>query len=402
MSDKHTPEARKGPGDAAATPPGRGEYQVWHANDLEAVHQSRMERAPYGHGYTHVASVEARDLQHAVELTVHGDRAWWENPEVKTSVAGSRSTAADDVIVDPQGRAYRFEGHQTFREVEHDSGLRRREDHPLDRAPSLQRGAEIRVQPGKDNPLYRREDRSFDIHDATGKIGHLAGYMGGPWSETEFRITHVEISRPGRSLTPGEWKGVLHGLGEQLPDAEYIGGNRTGEGGDLFLETLKRLPHPEAANEHRPAAPSPERQTQEEATPRPRLNQATDLFPADEPTGFQVWHKQGKEYRYVADVNSNALGAMLMTTHGFMDYPRWQDNPAVTATPGEHRSTTLGDVLIGRDGQALEIAADDGLRLKPIAPIGQRQEAKALTPSTPDPARRAQYQQKDSAKALDR
>jgi hypothetical protein len=70
------------------------------------------------HGYAHVASVEARDLQHAVELTVHGDRAWWENPEVKASVTGSRSTAADDVIVDPQGRAYRFEGHRSFREVE--------------------------------------------------------------------------------------------------------------------------------------------------------------------------------------------------------------------------------------------------------------------------------------------
>ena len=48
---------------------------------------------------------------------------------------------------------------------------------------------------------------------------------------------------------------------------------------------------------------------------------------------------------------------------------RWQDNPAVTATPGEHRSTDIGDVLIGRDGQSLEISGDDGLRLKPIAAI---------------------------------
>ena len=94
-----------------------GLYQVWHANDLEAVHQSRMEREPYVHGYAHVASVEAGDLQHAVELTVYADREWRLNPEVKAAVVGSRDTAADDVIVDPEGRAYRFEGYRSFREV---------------------------------------------------------------------------------------------------------------------------------------------------------------------------------------------------------------------------------------------------------------------------------------------
>src|SRR5437763_5612943 len=77
-----------------------------------------MEGEPYGHGYTHVASVAARDLQHAVELTVHADQAWGLNPEVKAAVLGARSTAADDVIVDPRGQAYRFEGHRSFREVE--------------------------------------------------------------------------------------------------------------------------------------------------------------------------------------------------------------------------------------------------------------------------------------------
>ena len=99
--------------------PNRASYQVWHANDLEAVHQSRMEAAPYVHGYTHVADVEARDLQHAAEVTVRTiDRDWWINPEVKARVVGSRDTAAGDVIVDPQGRAYRFEGYRSFREVE--------------------------------------------------------------------------------------------------------------------------------------------------------------------------------------------------------------------------------------------------------------------------------------------
>jgi hypothetical protein len=97
---------------------GSGRYQVWHANDIEGVHLSRMEREPYRHGYTLVADVEARDLQHAVELTVHADRAWWLNPEVKISVVGARSTAAGDVIFDPRGQGYRFEGYRTFTQFE--------------------------------------------------------------------------------------------------------------------------------------------------------------------------------------------------------------------------------------------------------------------------------------------
>ena len=118
----------------------------------------------------------------------------------------------------------------------------------------------IRVRPGEDNPLAFRDDRSFDIHDATGKIGHLTGYLGGPWSDaekdTEFRVTHVEISEPGRTLSPGEWKQVLHGLREHLPEAaELVGGNRGGEGGGLHpaSEKLFRLPPPAAkARRRRP------------------------------------------------------------------------------------------------------------------------------------------------------
>lgn len=120
-----------------------------------------------------------------------------------------------------------------------------RESDPAPCAPSLPQGAELRVLPGRGNPVYWRE-RTFDIHDATGKIGHLAGYLGGPWSEAEFRLTHVELSEPGRHLTPGQWKDVLRGLAEQLPDAGYLGANRTGVNGDLSpaYEKLIRMPHP--------------------------------------------------------------------------------------------------------------------------------------------------------------
>jgi hypothetical protein len=113
------------------------------------------------------------------------------------------------------------------------------------------------------------------------------------------------------------------------------------------------------------------------------------LFPNDEPVGFQVWHKQGQRYAYVASVESNALGAIMMTTHGFLGYQRWPDNPAVSAAPGDHRSTDIGDVLIGRDGRSLEIAADDGLHLKPIAPVAGVPVDGMGAPAEPDRAAHA-------------
>jgi hypothetical protein len=79
----------------------------------------------------------------------------------------------------------------------------------------------------------------------------------------------------------------------------------------------------------------------------------------------------------------------MMTTHGFMGYDRWQDNPRVTAVPGGHRSNTTGDVLI-HAGQSLEIAADNGLHLKPTASIdkapaaAERRSAAASQPASPN------------------
>ena len=132
------------------------------------------------------------------------------------------------------------------------------------------------------------------------------------------------------------------------------------------------------------------------------------LFPSGEPVGYQVWHKQGEHHQYVAYVESNALGAMLMTTNGFMGFERWQDNPRVKAVPGEHRSTTLGDILINREGNSHEIAGDRryGLLLKPVGPTqaaGKDDVSAAVPkPSVPNSARRAQFQSKDKDRGLDR
>jgi hypothetical protein len=68
----------------------------------------------------------------------------------------------------------------------------------------------------------------------------------------------VEITAPGRTLSPGEWKDVLHGLRQHLPDvAELIQGNRGGEGGGLdpAHEKLIRLPQRETPD--KPHVPSP-------------------------------------------------------------------------------------------------------------------------------------------------
>ncbi len=235
-------------------------FQVWHKQ---------------GKHYEHVATVESNALG-AIVMTTHGFMGygrWPDNPAVSAMPGEHRSTTIGDVLIGPDGRSL---------QIAADDGLHLRPIAPVDRIAADREGApeeyqpsaraaaptaepthrpapplgdaDIRVLPGKDNPQYRGED-SFDIHDAKGKIGHLAGYLGGPWSDSEFRVTHVEISEPGRSLTPGQWKGVLRGLAEQLPDAEYLGGNRTGEGGDLSpaYEKLVSLPPPEAAG----PAPSP-------------------------------------------------------------------------------------------------------------------------------------------------
>jgi hypothetical protein len=113
---------------------------------------------------------------------------------------------------------------------------------------------EITLRPGVGNVLGSRDDRSFDIHEAGGKIGYLTGYLGGPWSDadqdTEFRVTYIEISEPGRNLSPGEWKAVVHGLRQHLPDvAELIGGNRGGEGGELHPASEKLMWLPPGAAE---------------------------------------------------------------------------------------------------------------------------------------------------------
>jgi hypothetical protein len=106
---------------------GDGRYQVWQDRGWP---ESRLadilhgEQTPFPEGYVHVANVQAESLAEAVELTVDtgsflrpdGDpphKPWGRNEGVEVLVKPpySRDTDVGDVIVDPQGLAYRVERH---------------------------------------------------------------------------------------------------------------------------------------------------------------------------------------------------------------------------------------------------------------------------------------------------
>jgi hypothetical protein len=181
-------------------------------------------------------------------------RSWGELTEGQK--LGQLQVATDVMLLNPQETRELLAREVDFTRVtlaEQEAYLGRPFDGPGQPASGkrdpVHQAMDIRLEPGHGNLLTWRDDHSFDIHDATGKIGYLTGYLGGPWSDadkdSEFRVTHVEITTPGRTLSPGQWKVVLHGLRRHLPiDAELIGGNRGGEGGDLSAayEKLVRLP----------------------------------------------------------------------------------------------------------------------------------------------------------------
>ncbi|MGO9467720.1 MAG: hypothetical protein ACLQVF_26590 [Isosphaeraceae bacterium] len=234
-------------------------FQVWHKR---------------GEGYERVASVESNALG-AILMTIHGfdgHARWQDNPRVTAMPGEHRSTTIGDVLIARDGQPWEIssqgslhlepfgaidrvsaDSKETLKGYPRDlaEALESKEARassppPVTPARSHQHSGGIHLEPGKGDPTYWREVIGFDIHDATGKIGYLAGTMGGPWSDDEFRISYVEISQPGRHLTPGEWKSVMRALSDHLPDAYWISGDRTGEGGDLSpaYEKFMRLPRP--------------------------------------------------------------------------------------------------------------------------------------------------------------
>jgi hypothetical protein len=105
---------------------GIGVYQVWHDAgwpERAGLNARFGVETPFPQGFLHVADVQAASLGHAVALTggagyipgPSGDVSWepWEmNPGVRalSPLPQTRDTDAGDVIVDPQGRAHRYDG----------------------------------------------------------------------------------------------------------------------------------------------------------------------------------------------------------------------------------------------------------------------------------------------------
>ncbi len=258
-------------------------YQVWHKR---------------GERHERVAFVESNALG-AMLMTTHGFMGyarWQDHPRVTATPGEHRSTTIGDVLIGRDGQPLEIaskgglhlkpfaaidrvsdESKETLEGYQRDLPEALESEEALAAPPQLsptarshQQSGGIHLEPGKGDPSYWREAIGFDLHDATGKIGTLAGYMGGPWSEDEFRISYVEISEPGRRLTPGEWKSVLRALSDHLPDAELLGGNRTGDNGDLSpaYEKLVRLRPAEAAKEEVPVAPDPAQRARYQAETR--------------------------------------------------------------------------------------------------------------------------------------
>jgi hypothetical protein len=104
-------------------------YQVWHSrSEVDPAEIPPAESFPGD--YVHIADVQANSLREVVELTnAKGDffidpsgyQDWTINPEVRLVGVPDTDTTIGDIIVDPDGQAYRVEdGH--FKEVEREAG----------------------------------------------------------------------------------------------------------------------------------------------------------------------------------------------------------------------------------------------------------------------------------------
>ena len=104
-------------------------YQVWHETGWPESRINQMlggwPPSRFPEDYVHVANVQANGLREAVGLTtdkgniLEGNAIPWEkNPGVEAlpTILQHRDSDKGDVIVDPQGKAYRVE-HQGFSEI---------------------------------------------------------------------------------------------------------------------------------------------------------------------------------------------------------------------------------------------------------------------------------------------
>jgi hypothetical protein len=173
---------------------GRGQanrrYEVLHSEDCAWLIEDRTGETRPVHGYLSVADVQAVGLDHAFQLVNSLETPRHAHPVVEAFVNPRRATSVGDVIIDPEGRAYRVEEHG-FSEFQ---GLSR---------PGFEQAAANPRQQWYDDglgalglPGYTWEDRS-----ARDKLSYLAGFAG--VYEVSFE-RFADAARQMLGMAPGQ------------------------------------------------------------------------------------------------------------------------------------------------------------------------------------------------------
>jgi hypothetical protein len=88
-------------------------FKVYHRNKPSFMDNHSTTLREFPEGFTHVATVEAEDIERVFELTNHIDSDWTLNdgvePTVAVAIIGARSTSVGDIAVEESGARYTCE-----------------------------------------------------------------------------------------------------------------------------------------------------------------------------------------------------------------------------------------------------------------------------------------------------
>lgn len=76
-------------------------FKVYHSEQPAFMGNDASSLAEFPRGFTHVANVQAKNLDEVFELTNHIDSNWTANPgvELMPGVSRARSTSVGDIVV---------------------------------------------------------------------------------------------------------------------------------------------------------------------------------------------------------------------------------------------------------------------------------------------------------------
>ena len=173
---------------------------------------------PFPQGFIHVADVEAASLHQAVSLTTSDTdtdgwkpKLWIENGGVQPRVRLSllRDTDTGDVIVDPRGRAHRYDG-QGFGEIEATAGQSLPSPGAIaderDEMPTPEEWRKLKAEWTNDYGLRRMEDRGVRYEDeAERPLDRIERQLREMKQEPEI---HLESTRHYVEPIPGDVESI--------------------------------------------------------------------------------------------------------------------------------------------------------------------------------------------------